>query len=127
MIAERVESFTAEGPLLTDVGGTIPVAVLATPAMIGKMERCAAMLALEHLPEGRATVGFEVCIRHVAAAHDGARCTVRAALREIVEERKLRFDVEVREGERVIGVGTHERRAVARSGAGEGTQPRRAS
>lgn len=112
MIAERVEPFTVEGPLLTDVGGTIPVAVLATPAMIAKMERCAAMLALEHLPRGRASVGFEVSIRHVAAAFDGARCTVRAALREIVDERKLRFDVEVREGERVIGVGTHERRAV---------------
>jgi fluoroacetyl-CoA thioesterase len=118
MIAERVEPFTVEGALLTDVGGTIATAVLATPAMIGKMERCAAMVALEHLPEGRATVGFEVCIRHVAAAFDGARCTVRAALREIVDERKLRFDVEVREGERVIGLGTHERRAVDRAPAG---------
>jgi fluoroacetyl-CoA thioesterase len=113
MIAERLESFTVKGSLLTDVGGTIPVAVLATPAMIGKMERCAAMLALEHLPAGQATVGFEVCIRHVAAAFAGTRCTVRAELREIVDERKLRFDVEVLEGERTIGVGTHERRVVA--------------
>jgi hypothetical protein len=38
-----------------------------------------------------------------------------AALREIVGARKLRFDVEVREGERVIGVGTHERRTVQRA------------
>ncbi len=121
MIAERVEPFTVEGPLLTDVGGTIPVAVLATPAMIAKMERCAAMLALEHLPPGLATVGFEVCIRHVAAAFDGARCTVRTTLREIIDERKLRFDVEVREGERVIGTGTHERRAVARASPDAGT------
>ena len=73
------------------------------------------MLALEHLPDGRATVGFEVHVKHVAAAFEGARCTVRAALREIVEERKLRFDVEVREGERTIGVGMHERRAVQRT------------
>ncbi len=120
MIAERVESFTVTGPLLTDVGATIPVAVLATPAMIAKMERCAAMLALEHLPAGRATVGFEVCIRHVAAAFDGAQCTVRAVLLEIVEQRKLRFDVDVREGERVIGVGTHERRTVTRGAAAHG-------
>lgn len=118
MIAERVESFTVEGSLLTDVGGTLPVPVLATPAMIAKMERCAAMLALEHLPAGRATVGFEVCVRHVAAAFEGAQCTVRAALREVVDARKLRFDVEVREGERVIGLGTHERRAVAGATAG---------
>jgi fluoroacetyl-CoA thioesterase len=83
--------------------------------MIAKMERCAAMLALAHLPEGRATVGFEVCVKHVAAAHEGARCVARASLLEIVDGRKLRFDVEVREGDRVIGVGTHERRAVDRS------------
>lgn len=115
VIAERVESFIVEGSLLTDVGGTITTRVLSTPGMIARMERCAAMLALEHLPEGRATVGFEVHVKHVAAALEGAECTVRVALREIVEARKLRFDVEVREGERVIGVGTHERRAVQRA------------
>jgi predicted thioesterase len=115
VIAERIESFTVDEALLTDVGGTIAGQVLSTPAMIQKMERCAAMLALEHLAQGRATVGFEVHVKHVAAASEGAACTVRAALCEIVDERKLRFDVEVREGERVIGVGTHERRAVARA------------
>jgi predicted thioesterase len=112
VIAERVDSFVVEGLLLTDVGGSIPAQVLSTPGMIAKMERCAAMLALEHLPAGQATVGFEVCIRHVAGASEGAECTARAVLREIVDGRKLRFDVEVREGERVIGVGTHERRTV---------------
>ena len=71
--------------------------------------------AREHLAEGRATVGFEVCIRHVAGAFAGARCTTRAVLLEVVDERRLRFDVEVREGDRVIGLGTHERRAVSRS------------
>ena len=34
---------------------------------------------------------------------------MRATLREVVEGRKLRFDVEVTEGDRTIGVGTHER------------------
>jgi len=115
VIASREDRFTVEQLLLTDVGGTIPVRVLSTPGMIAKMERCAAMLALDHLPKGRATVGFEVCIKHVAAAYEGAECVARAVLREIVDERKLRFDVEVREGDRVIGVGTHERRAVDRS------------
>ncbi len=116
VIGERIEEFRVEGDLLTDVGGTIRTCVLSTPAMIGKMERCAAMLALEHLPAGRATVGFEVHVKHVAAAVEGAECSVRATLREIIDERKLRFDVEVREGQRVIGVGTHERRAVQRAG-----------
>jgi fluoroacetyl-CoA thioesterase len=37
-----------------------------------------------------------------------------AMLARDIEERKLRFDVEVSEGERTIGVGTHERRVVER-------------
>ena len=36
----------------------------------------------------------------------------RARLREIVDGRKLRFEVEVTEGDRTIGVGTHERRVI---------------
>lgn len=109
---ERSQEFAVEGRLLTDVGGTIGASVLSTPGMIAMMEGCAAGLAFEHLPDGRATVGFEVCVKHVSAAAEGSTCMVKAVLREIVEERKLRFDVEVREGERTIGVGTHERRIV---------------
>lgn len=41
---ERSDEFTAEGALLTDVGGTVPVKVLSTPGMIAMMERCASML-----------------------------------------------------------------------------------
>jgi fluoroacetyl-CoA thioesterase len=108
----REDEFTVEDRLLTDVGGTIGVNVLSTPGMIGMIERNAAILAFEHLPEGKATVGFEVCVKHVAGAAEGARCTVSAELREVVDGRKLRFDVEVREGERTIGVGTHERRVI---------------
>jgi predicted thioesterase len=108
----RDDDFVAEGQLLTTVGGTIGVAVLSTPGMIGMMERTAAMLSLEHLPEGSATVGFEVCVKHVAGAVEGAALTAHATLREVVDNRKLRFDVEVREGDRTIGVGTHERRVI---------------
>jgi predicted thioesterase len=108
----REDEFVVEGMLLTDVGGTIGASVLSTPGLVGMIERNAAVLAFENLPEGRATVGFEVCIKHVAAAAEGARCTVRAKLREVVDDRKLRFDVEVLEGDRTIGVGTHERRVI---------------
>ncbi|MFL5820890.1 MAG: thioesterase family protein [Solirubrobacteraceae bacterium] len=109
---ERVDEFEVQDRHITDVGGTIRVPVLSTPSMIGMMERNAARLAFPKLPDGKATVGFEVCVRHVAGAREGTRCTVRARLREIADGRKLRFDVEVREGDRVIGVGTHERRVI---------------
>lgn len=115
---ERSEEFVVGGDLLTDVGGTISASVLSTPAMIGMMEHCSSVLAYEQLPEGSATVGFEVCVKHVAAAPEGAACVVRSKLREVLEDRKLRFDVEVAQrdaegGERTIGVGTHERRIIA--------------
>jgi predicted thioesterase len=109
---ERSDEFVIEGMLLTDVGGTIGARVLSTPGMIAMIERNAAMLAFEQLEEGKATVGFEVCVKHVAAAAEGQTCTVHAKLREVVDGRKLRFDVEVKEGDRTIGVGTHERRLI---------------
>jgi predicted thioesterase len=110
--ATRTDTFTVEDRLLTDVGGTIGSSVLSTPGMIGMMERTAAMLSFESLPEGSATVGFEVCVKHVAAAAEGSECTATATLRDVEDERKLHFDVEVKEGDRTIGVGTHQRRVI---------------
>ena len=115
---ERTDEFVVEGRLLTDVGGTLPVKVLSTPGMISMMERCCAVLALGNLPEGKATVGFEVCIKHVAGAGEGATCTVEARLNEVIDDRKLRFSVEVREGDRTLGVGTHERQVIDQTNFG---------
>ncbi len=112
---EHAFDFTVDGELLTDVGGALGAPVLATPRMIGLMERCSILAVASDYPEGSASVGFEVCVRHVAAAPRGSRCTVRARLREVADGRKLRFDVEVTDGDRVIGTGTHERRLVSRT------------
>jgi fluoroacetyl-CoA thioesterase len=109
---ERTDEFVVEERLLTDVGGTLGFSVLSTPGMIAMMERCAAMLALEQLSDGQATVGFEVCVKHVAGAGEGAKCTVTAKLDRVEDGRKFFFDVEVKEGDRVLGVGTHQRRLV---------------
>jgi len=116
---EARREFTVEGQLVTNVGGTLGFSVLSTPGMIGMMESAAAMLVYPLLGEGEATVGFEVCVRHVAGAAAGSRCTAHARLTEVVDGRKLRFSVEVvHEDGRTIGVGTHERRVV---GAGRGS------
>jgi predicted thioesterase len=110
---ESSREFTVEGPLLTDVGGTLGFEVLSTPAMIGMMELTASKLVYPRLADGHATVGFEVCVKHVAAAPKGIRCTAHARLEEIADARKLRFAVEVvAEDGRTIGVGRHERRIV---------------
>ncbi|HKN94179.1 MAG TPA: hypothetical protein VJU60_07600 [Thermoleophilaceae bacterium] len=108
----RDDEFTVEGRLITDVGGTLRAPVLSTPGMISMMERNCSILAREQLPEDKGTVGFEVCIKHVAGAPEGASCTVHAHLTEVIEDRKLRFDVEVRRDGKTLGVGTHERRVI---------------
>jgi predicted thioesterase len=113
VVGERTDRFVVDRHLRTDLSGQLRAPVLSTPGMIGMMERTAATLAFDHIEDGQVTVGFEVCVKHVAPAAEGTTCTAHAVLREIVDGRKLRFDVEVREGERVIGLGTHERRVVA--------------
>lgn len=112
---EASHQFEVAGRLLTDVGGTLSAPVLSTPSMIALMERTASMMVYPKLGEGKASVGFEVCVKHVGAAPEGTRCTAHARLEEIVDGRKLRFAVEVTaEDGRTIGVGTHERRIVER-------------
>ena len=108
----HTEDFVAEGELLTDVGGTLPYKVLSTPGMIHVMEWACTRLIREAVPDAGPTVGFEVCIKHVGGAPEGTRLEVTATLREVVDGRKFRCDVEVRDGERTIGVGTHERRVL---------------
>jgi predicted thioesterase len=110
---EATQEFTVEGRLLTDVGGTLSTRVLSTPAMIAMMERTAAQLVYPLLEDGRATVGFEVCVKHVASALEGSRCSAHARLEELRDGRKLRFAVEVRgDVGQTIGIGMHERRIV---------------
>jgi predicted thioesterase len=104
------QEFTVEGPLLTDVGGSLPASVLSTPGMIGMMEWTSTLAVQPYLPDGGFTVGFHVDVKHLSGAPEGAKCTVTATLLEVEEGRKFRFAVEVREGERLIGTGTHERR-----------------
>ena len=79
---ERTDEFRVEGDLLTDVEGTLPFPVLSTPGMISMMEMAAASLVRDELPPKHATVGFEVCVKHVGGALEGADCTVTARLRK---------------------------------------------
>jgi predicted thioesterase len=110
-LPEHAFDFTVEGQLLTDVGGTLPNPVLSTPGMIAMMERAATICAATQLDEGKFTVGFEVCVKHFGAATEGATCTAKAVLKDVEDERKFNFDVEVTEGDRLIGTGTHQRRS----------------
>src|ERR1700743_3713418 len=90
---EATDEFEVEGRLLTAVGGPLPAGVLSTPGMIGMMERTSAMLVYPALEDGKATVGFEVNVRHVGAARKGGHCHVHARLEEHVDGRNVRSHV----------------------------------
>ena len=72
------------------------------------MEQAAQRAVLDHLPPEQSTVGFEVNIRHVAGADIGAIVTATAEL-ERVDGRWLYFKVDAKDGDRIIGIGTHRR------------------
>jgi predicted thioesterase len=61
------------------VRGTLPRPVLSTPRMISVMEYASVNAIKEDLEPGTATVGFEVCIKHVAAAPAGSTASLAEA------------------------------------------------
>jgi predicted thioesterase len=82
--------------------------VLSTPMMIGLMEGVAKDLIEGLLPAGFITVGYEVHIKHKAAAALGSQVKSWCKLLE-ADGRKLLFEVRVTEGEKIIGEGRHRR------------------
>ena len=96
--AENAISFLgAEGPR-----------VLATPNMIGLMERACRDTVLPQLETGYDTVGTHVNVFHLAAAPIGATVNITAEITEVVE-RRVEFRVEAWDEKEKIGEGTHQR------------------
>ena len=99
-----------DGELITrHVGGA---GTFATPAMIGLMEITSHRSVEALLPEAHTTVGYEVHVRHLAPAAPGSTVIITTVLTE-VKGNKLYFDVECRQGEKVVGAGIHKRAIVA--------------
>ena len=82
--------------------------VLATPWMIGFMERVAHHLLAELLPELYSSVGALVNIRHLAPTPVGKQVRVRAEIIS-VDGMKVEFAVAAWDDVEKIGIGTHER------------------
>jgi len=82
--------------------------VLATPRMIGYMERACRDLVLGMLDPGQDTVGTHVNVYHRKAAPMGTEVTFHAELTG-VDKRRVQFMVQAVMGSVVVGEGTHER------------------
>ncbi|MCQ2254125.1 MAG: thioesterase family protein [Bacteroidaceae bacterium] len=88
------------------VVGSGDMPVLATPMMIALMENAAMLAVAPHLNEGDSTVGGHISTSHLAPTALGKTITAKATLIKI-EGRKLHFEVEAYEGEKLLGKGTH--------------------
>jgi predicted thioesterase len=80
--------------------GSLPV--LGTPVLLAWCE--AATCAALDLPEGRTSVGTRVSLEHLAASPVGAAVAVTATVSH-VDGRLVRFTVEARTGDRLVGTG----------------------
>jgi predicted thioesterase len=76
--------------------------------MIALMEEAAINAVDSKLPDGYATVGIHLDIKHIAATPVGMNVTARAEITGI-DGRKLAFRVEAFDESEKIGEGTHQR------------------
>ncbi len=102
---------TAENTVTVDESLSIAhtrVPMLSTPKMIDLMEGVCKNLVQALLPSEYITVGYEVHVKHKAAAPIGTQIKTWCKLLE-ADGRKLLFEVRVTAGDKVIGEGQHRR------------------
>lgn len=88
--------------------GSGGVKALGTPVMIGLMENASLKSVDPHLPEGFATVGTDLDVKHMAATPVGMKARATAELIKI-EGKKLIFKIEAFDEMDKIGEGIHGR------------------
>jgi predicted thioesterase len=88
--------------------GSGSLRVLATPWMIGFMERAARDFLAERLPAGYTSVGVRVDVQHLAPSPVGSQVRVRAEVRSI-EGVRIHFAVEAWDETEQVGAGEHHR------------------
>lgn len=107
----RVERIVAESDTAMAFGSG-DVKVFATPMMIGIMENAALRAVDPNLPQGLATVGTHLDVKHLAATPVGMKVWAEAELIEI-EGKRLTFSIKAYDEEDLIGEGTHQRYIIA--------------
>ena len=93
--------------------GSGDMEVFATPAMVALMENAAMNAVAPHLEAGQTTVGTQITTSHIKASALGATISATATL-TAVDGRSLTFAITAREGDKVIGEGSHTRFIVDR-------------
>src|SRR5512146_749046 len=94
--------------------GSGTLRVLATPAMIGFMERVSQLLLAERLPEGYSSVGALVEARHLAPTPFGFEVRVKSEVLA-VEGNRVTFHVQAWDPVEQIGDARHDRIVIEES------------
>ena len=102
------EAFIVEEIHLAQHVGSGSARVLATPWMIGFMERTSHRLIASHLPDGYSSVGVMVHIRHLAPSLLGSTIKVEAEVLSL-EGTRVMLKIQAWDEVDLIGDGTHER------------------
>jgi predicted thioesterase len=98
-------SLVVEGSNLYSPTGKAEHSVLSSPAMIMEMEIACVEAVRDHV---QTSVGFHVDVKHIAPAPAGETVETTATLIDI-DGKKLKFKVETRFGDILVGTGTHRR------------------
>lgn len=93
--------------------GSGDIEVLATPALIARLENVAMRVVADLLPSGSTTVGGYIELSHLKPTPIGAEILVEAKL-EKVFGRRLHFSLSAYENGELIGNGSHIRYVVDR-------------
>jgi predicted thioesterase len=106
----RYETVPGTGHTAAAVGNA-GVTVVGTPFLIGCFELAATGALLPYCDPGEVTVGTRIEVDHLAAALPGKPVTAEAQVARI-DGRRILFDVEVRQGGRLLMRGRHGRAVV---------------
>ncbi len=105
------QEFVVEEEYTAGHVGSGSLRVLATPSLIGFMERVARDLMERNLPGGYSSVGVWVDVHHLAATPVGAKVRVSCEVTNI-DGRKVDFRVDAWDEVEKIGEGHHQRVAI---------------
>ena len=106
LIGESLLNVTSKESALTMGSGSMEV--LATPALIAQMEAAAVSAVDSYLPDGMASVGIEVNIRHLSATPLGERVVAMAEITRI-DGKRITLEVRAWDERELIGEGVHVR------------------
>ncbi|MCL4385866.1 MAG: thioesterase family protein [Actinobacteria bacterium] len=106
LIGQAIINVTEENTAMKFGSGSVKV--FATPAMVGLMEKAAINAVDNLLPDGFATVGTHIDVRHLSATPLGMIIIAKAELIEI-DGKKLKFKIEAFDEIEKIGEGIHSR------------------